>query len=1151
MHKRSRLLTLCLAAALSASMPAMAYAEEQPPETGSQETQAAAATSSEQAPSKAMSAEEAATSDSSASKTDEKMSETSSEPATTEADRKASDISSDALLSAGSADSAQEVTKDYASENEAESKAAHSEKATEASMDDESPASESSAATSAAAGTESASSSSTAVTSESEKTISNGVYTIESAIDSSKSIDIPGGSNAAGTSVQLYADNQTPAQRFSFIKGSDGTYTIRNASTKLVLDVQSAIAANGTRVQQYTANGTDAQKWELVSNDDGSWTILSWLKGANGLRFALDVPSAQATNGASLWIWERNGSKAQKWMLGATQTIQNGTYEIYSGIGSERVIDVAGNSESSGANIDSYRENGTMAQRFAVYYDDASGYYTIRNAGTGRVLDVAGASANAGANVQQYESNGTNAQKWSFLSKADGSWEIVNARSGLALDIAGASRSNGANIQQWTRNSSSAQAWRLVSVSPLAAGRYVIASTTNRQFALDARGASVTDGTPVHLWTRIGTDSQTYEISLSSEDGYYVIRNVNSGKYLTIDGTAPTTNGASITLSAPEGPAAYQLWKPTMTANGITLLSKLGLALDISSNGMWNGNSVHAWESNGTSAQRFYLIGAGTGKLGITDFMASIADAKGTDHEMLSSRVEGDSYLFLPAYAGNTISLTTYRSDGGKTLYVSPTHDSAGKSVSTSFTLDLSSSDVAARDNDWVVYVRESLSDAPTKLIIMRSANVGSLFLESADKYGRGRAYVEESPDHSLGADGKTYALVDTDGSVISGDLAQIKGRGNSTWTMDKRPYQIKLSKKTSLVDGKKANASKKWVLLANYADPTLLRNSIVLNTAYKLGLTSTPQCRTIDLYYDGEYRGIYLLAEKVEVGKGRVDIDEIENASTSGADTGTLPLARSVNSYGNEFQYVSGLKQAKSNTGGYLLEMDAYYTDERSWFAVQAGGRTYHIVLKSPEDATEEQVRYISEYVQEQINSIGTDSLGSFDLDSLARTFLVEEFAKNVDYIRHSSTYMYKDQDSAALMSGPVWDFDLSLGNDPENNCDNPKGFASTGYAFFQNNAAFKKQVRKIFNEELKPLVQKTLLGQWEQGSLASISSMANKIGASQKMNQVIWPSFYGSEYQIVPQGTYDGNIAVLQNFVSRRLAWLETHLNSTQWIA
>ena len=80
---------------------------------------------------------------------------------------------------------------------------------------------------------------------------------------------------------------------------------------------------------------------------------------------------------------------------------------------------------------------------------------------------------------------------------------------------------------------------------------------------------------------------------------------------------------------------------------------------------------------------------------------------------------------------------------------------------------------------------------------------------------------------------------------------------------MDKRPYQIKLSKKASLIDGTKGNASKKWVLLANYADPTLLRNSIVLNTAYELGISSTPQCRTIDLYYDGEYCGTYLLAEK------------------------------------------------------------------------------------------------------------------------------------------------------------------------------------------------------------------------------------------------------------------------------------------------
>lgn len=1022
-------------------------------------------------------------------------------------------------------------------------------KASDAVAKDDESASESKAADeSSTDSSENASPSADASESNAAATVTDGIYTIETAIDSSKSIDIPGASTDSGTSVQIYSDNQTPAQRFSFTKGSDGSYTIRNTSSQLVLDVEGAVASNGTRVQQYQANGTDAQKWELVSNADGSYSILSWLKGANGLRFALDVPSAQAGNGVSLWIWEKNGSKAQNWSLAAAQTVQDGTYEIYSGIGPERVIDVAGNSEASGANIDSYRENGTMAQRFAVFYDSASGYYTIKNAGTGRALDVAGASTSAGANVWQYESNGTNAQKWALVAKDNGTWEIVNASSGLALDIADGSSSNGANIQQWYRNGTSAQTWTLISVNPLASGRYVIASSTNRRFALDAQWGSINEGTPVQLYSRNGSAAQTYEISPSSEDGYYVIRNVSSGKYLTIDGTAPTSNGASISLSAPEGPADYQLWKPTMTANGFALLSRLGLALDIDSNGMWDANKVQGWQSNGTSAQRFYLIAAGTGKLGITDFMTNVADAKGTDHETLSSRVDEDSYLFLPAYAGNTVSIVTYRSDGGTTIYVSPTRDNASKSVSTSFTLDLTSHDVTAINSSWVVYVRENPADAPTKLIIMRSANIGSLFLESADKYGQGRVYVEASPGHSYGADGKTYALVDADGNATSGELSQIKGRGNSTWLMDKRPYQIKLSKKASLVDGTKGNASKKWVLLANYADPTLLRNSIVLNTAYELGLTSTPQCRTIDLYYDGEYRGTYLLTEKVEVGKGRVDIEEIENTSTSRADTDTLPVSRAVNSYGNEFQYVSGLKQTENNTGGYLLEMDVYYAGERSWFAVQAGGRTYHIVLKSPEDATEEQVRYISEYVQEQINNIGTDSLGSFDLDSLARTFLVEEFAKNVDYIRHSSTYMHKDQNSAALMSGPVWDFDLALGNDRSGQ---PTGIESESYAFFLNNASFRQQVRKIFNEELKPLVQKTLLGQDEQGGLASISSMVDEISASQKMNQVIWPNFYGSEYQIVPQSTYEGNVAVLQSFVSRRLAWLDSYLNSAEWIS
>ena len=63
-----------------------------------------------------------------------------------------------------------------------------------------------------------------------------------------------------------------------------------------------------------------------------------------------------------------------------------------------------------------------MAQRFAVFYDNASGYYTIKNAGTGRALDVVSTSPYAGANVQQYKSNGTNAQRWALVAKSGEAW---------------------------------------------------------------------------------------------------------------------------------------------------------------------------------------------------------------------------------------------------------------------------------------------------------------------------------------------------------------------------------------------------------------------------------------------------------------------------------------------------------------------------------------------------------------------------------------------------------------------------------------------------------------------------------------------------------------------------------------------------------
>lgn len=209
------------------------------------------------------------------------------------------------------------------------------------------------------------------------------------------------------------------------------------------------------------------------------------------------------------------------------------------------------------------------------------------------------------------------------------------------------------------------------------------------------------------------------------------------------------------------------------------------------------------------------------------------------------------------------------------------------------------------------------------------------------------------------------------------------------------------------------------------------MRNFITDEVAQALGLSFTPQSDFVDLYYDGEYRGTYQLSEKVEVNGGRFDIAELENESEDEVDIESHPAAMGQNSYGNAFKYVTGVKQPADITGGYLVELDqAYYAAERSWFTVQHCDDLLHFVLKSPEDASEDEVRYISERFQDAFDHQNLSSVASYiDVDQLARVFLVEELAKNPDYIKYSSTYFYVDANDALLHAGPVWDFDNAYG--------------------------------------------------------------------------------------------------------------------------
>lgn len=290
------------------------------------------------------------------------------------------------------------------------------------------------------------------------KAISPGLYTISTSMKSGMVLDVSGASTSNGANVQLYAANQTAAQRFRLSYDSKtGYYTIINDNSGKAVDVTSASAKNGTNVQQYSSNGTLAQKWIIAKEADGAYRLSSALNTS----YVLDVSAGKTTNGANIQIYTTNKTAAQKFKFNKVAVppavIESGEYVIGTALTTNKVLDISGASKRNGGNAQLYTPNGTAAQRFRVSYEAKSGYYIITSSNSGKVLDVSGARVANGTNVQQYASNGTLAQRW-VITKQGNSYKISSAlNTAYVLDVSGARTSNGANIQIYRSNNTNAQ----------------------------------------------------------------------------------------------------------------------------------------------------------------------------------------------------------------------------------------------------------------------------------------------------------------------------------------------------------------------------------------------------------------------------------------------------------------------------------------------------------------------------------------------------------------------------------------------------------------------------------------------------------------------------------------------------------------------
>lgn len=296
-----------------------------------------------------------------------------------------------------------------------------------------------------------------------------------------------------------------------------------------------------------------------------------------------------------------------------TGPLADGIYYLQASHAGTLMLDVAGASKTSGANVWVYAANKTAAQQWKFEYD-GEGAYTISSVASGLCLDLQGGIARVRQNVRQWQANGTPAQKWRLVRDGDG-WRIVSAKDeSYCLDVAGAGAANGTNVRLYTANGTGAQRWWIrpaagahpTSQRIVDNGVYELRLASSPSHALDLAGAAFADRANVRLWSANGTIAQRWALNWGS-DGYYTVTNVSSGKALEVAGALPAAR-ANVVQQSPNGSDA-QRWAVERNADGsYAFINKAhGLVLDIQGAKAANGTNAQVYLDKRSTSQRFQL----------------------------------------------------------------------------------------------------------------------------------------------------------------------------------------------------------------------------------------------------------------------------------------------------------------------------------------------------------------------------------------------------------------------------------------------------------------------------------------------------------------------------------------------------------------
>lgn len=373
---------------------------------------------------------------------------------------------------------------------------------------------------------------------------------------------------------------------------------------------------------------------------------------------------------------------------------------------------------------------------------------------------------------------------------------------------------------------------------------------------------------------------------------------------------------------------------------------------------------------------------------------------------------------------------------------------------------------------------------------------------------------IPGAPSLSEVPDRENYlsATISIDGCGSFDDLeptaVSIRGRGNSTWGFAKKPYRLKFSKKTSLLDFK---AAKSYALIANYIDPTHMRNAVALHIAQAMEMPFTNHCRHVRVYFNGIDKGLYMLTEKIGMNSTSVDLDE---------------------------------QQA------VLFEMDANF-DEQYQFRTTL--YLLPVMIKDPDvgaladslGTTPEELvnNWAAEFKRMERNVYLKRSLDDMiDWESLVDYVLVCNVCCNSELSWPNSVYVYKSSATDPLHFGPIWDFDWAFTYDNGEEGRAPERMLLNPWATLRGERFFRALVRRQeFRERFAERWDYFVANVYPE-LLEWLDDYARTIEPAAKADGVLWAPEEGRR-----EDSFDHaeQIRLLRAWIEGRVAYCSTHPN------